>query len=313
MTGDPNRALATKEQASQLATTTGAGVVASILAEYDEETRAMLEAAIASGQSDITPTTPFASIRQKGGPGGERLGGMKFNDGRADIEVPHDIIVLAVKDCRVCWTKDDLSSPPRCKSVDGITRLAEVPDPGIDINGKPVMECAKCIRALWPRERMALADRHPNNDWLYWDDEKPECPLMKNLMCCEPDATDAWILTVSGSSVKPTNSYLGRFKNQRKMTFQVISRIGTEFVKDAEGRTFYVLTWSEQGDTPVEFVKQLVSQYPQMMQALVRDAASVDKVMQMEAEAGASGDEGDEGKGGDFVDADGNPLNVFDN
>jgi hypothetical protein len=275
-----------------------------ILAECDEETRAQLAAAIQAGQADIQPTTPFASIRQKAGPD-ELAGGLKFNDDREDLALPHDIIPIAVKDGRVCWTPDDMKSPPRCKSTNGITRMEGVPDPGIDINGNPVNECAKCIRSLWGRERNALAEKYPDRGFLYCDDEKPECPIIKNLLCCEPDITDAWILTVHGMSIKPLNSYLGRLKNRGIASFQIVMRLSTEYERTDKGDS-YQFRFAQAGETPVAAVKTLVAQYPQMMQALTRDAEAFDRQMQRDSDLSNDG-----GENAVPLDQDGFPA-VFD-
>lgn len=256
-------------------------MIDSLFGEVDEETRA----ALVAGQQDIRPTTPFASIRQKQTDDDNILGGLKFNDDRPDLALPHAVLVLAGKSTRVCWDRSNLQAPPRCKSINGINRLDDAADPGIKPDGTTATLCQDCIRRLWPKERLALAERYFDRDFLCPPmtgkeyDDRPECGQVMNLLCCEPDGSDFWIMSLHGSAMKPTNSYLGRFTSKGLPTFVAISEISTEFVRTSKG-SYYVPKWRNVGATPREIVAQLVHQYKTLMDNLVRDAARFDEIME---------------------------------
>lgn len=276
-----------------------AGTFGELYAQADVETKAALDYLYEA----IEPTKPFATIRQKGEPN-VIAGNLKFNDGRADLELPHGVIVLAVRPGRVCWVPDDFKAPPRCKSIDGITRLEDVPDPGRNANGEVVSRCENCVRRLWPRERNALAERM--QDMALRQPLKPanspECGAVKNIMCCEPDLADAWILTVHGMSVKPTNSYLGRLKNQKKAPLAVVSEITTKYERTEKG-DYYALRWQAVEETPKATQAEIFRQAPQLAAEMARSVMNFDAVMEHEEEGNGNGN-GNETpmSGGEFPD-----------
>ena len=252
----------------------------SMLAELDDETRA----ALIAGQQAIKPTMPFAAIRQKSEPG-IVTGGLKFNDGRADLELPQQILLLAAKEGRVCWDNDNLQAPPRCKSIDGRTRLEDVPDPGADSQLMEVTRCANCIRRMWPRERNRLSDKHDNMMLAQpvKPENSPECSSVLNLLCSLPDGSDMWIMSLHGTSLKPTNNFFGRIQRMNLPTFGVISELRSDYTQFAKG-SCYVAAWELANVTPAPVMKELLSKYPQLLEQLTRDAADFDKVAEREAD-----------------------------
>jgi len=258
---------------------------------------AELQAAIIRGQEDIQPGMPFAALRQKGCPG-KLAGGLKFNDDRPDAALPKQVVVLAAKLGRVCWDKDNLTALPRCKSTDGKTRLEEVPDPGVRPDNAGTTKCAECIRRLWPRERQQLADRL-GQGWIMdgCDDSRPECQDFLNLLCCEPDGSDFFILSLHGTSFRPAHNYLGRFKRKGMPFFVFVSELVAEYVDSPKG-SYYVARWDVVGNTSSELVGALAKEYPQLLASLERGMETFDEVLDRDwGEEGAGDNSGYDNEG----------------
>jgi len=253
------------------------------IGEVTEEQRALYD----QTQKGIQGGLPFGAMRQKGGPE-SILGGLKFNDGRADMELPQELIVIASIEGRVKWDPNDLAAPPQCKSNDGEKRLEGVPAPGQTPAGCDAELCQDCICRLWPSERNRLAAKM-GAEWLRQPSDpadKPECADVMNVLVALPDLSDIFIISLHGMSLKPAANYLNRFKRRKLPNFVLTTLVSSGYQKSPKG-DFYMFQWAEGGLTPKETMSKINTELADLWALLTSRVEQFDSIFDRDWTSGA--------------------------
>jgi len=233
------------------------------------------EAAIQSSMDDVSPIIPFARIRQRGsGDSGEVLGGLRFNDGRPDMALPAELLIIAVKRARIRWpdkyAEGDLAL---CKSDDGIYSREDVPQ-------RFAVVCAECSESRWPttEEREAGCRR-------------PRCGEGLNLLVTTPDLGDAFVVNFHGKGLRPVQAYLGRLKRKKLGFFYTTTALHSSHERGPFG-AYYVPVFDEGQIVSTAFYQALAAQIQDYLAAMSSGvkAASEEAIYGAPEENGGSGD-----------------------
>jgi len=168
-----------------------------------------------------------------------------------EIEKELSGIIVAWRDTRAYWSvpmeQSDGNMPPDCYSLDARTGV-----------GKPGGDCHKCAFAQFGSDPKG---------------EGQACKLVRQLFLLREENLLPEIVSLPASSVKPARQYFMRLASKAVPCYSLITKIGLEKTKNAQGIVYSRATFASGGRlTPEQAAR--VKEYAAMLQPFLENAPS---------------------------------------
>ena len=172
-------------------------------------------------------------------------------------------IIVAWRDTRAYWSvpmeQSEGNMPPDCYSLDARTGI-----------GKPGGDCLKCPFAQF--------GSNPRG-------EGQACKLVRQLFFLREDNLLPEIVNLPPSSIKPARQYFMRLASKAVPCYSLITKIGLEKTKNAQGIVYSRATFTSGGRlTPEQAAR--VKEYAAMLQPFLESAPSAPTVRDVQSNEG---------------------------
>jgi len=160
-------------------------------------------------------------------------------------------IIVAWRDTRAYWSvpmeQSEGNMPPDCYSLDARTG-----------NGKPGGDCHKCAFAQFGSDPKG---------------EGQACKLVRQLFFLREENLLPEIVSLPASSVKPARQYFMRLASKAVPCYSLITKVGLEKTKNAQGIVYSKATFTSGGRLSPEQTAR-VKEYAGMLQPFLESAPS---------------------------------------